>query len=603
MSSHSPLRALASFTPVLVALTYLLLNVGADWIPGDEGLLGQTAVRVLAGDMPHREFVDPYTGLLSLYHAFIFDFCGRDLINLRWALFVATIPFTYCLYRSFCLFLSPQSASWATAGTLVGTLPAYFAALPSWYLLFLSAMAFYLIIRWIDLNHASLLIAAGTIIGLAAAVKITGLLLLYAAVLSIAYATSNTSTDSPRKKSHDWASFTQYLLSFSLLAIGLIGSFSLIWPRLSGSTFYLFIIPTATVCIAPALSWIRNGAPPIKLLIRNIALIAIGFLLVWVPFLTYIALHGDLYLWWVGVFVTPRLRLELVAQAPPDLMPGILVIITLGYVARRFSSKATSIAACVGASCVMVVALFGPDWIWSRVIWRALLVFTPLVVVRATARAVSDSISLRHRSIIFATASWAAFWNMNKYPYTGQGYLLYSIPAVLVCWASSARETPGGNPLIARAIWGSVTATALLGQLPRYIPFLPLANPGSALLEPLALPGASLLVSKADAARYQWLVAAIDARVPNSSIIAFPHLPEIYYLSGRINPTPYIYEVLGEPGGGGADLRRYLRDDRTRAFVTYVSTLEDAEGMHLKKVLQETFTQHESAHGMTLWWR
>jgi hypothetical protein len=35
------------------------------WVPHDEGRLGQSAERILVGELPHRDFDDPYTGGLS----------------------------------------------------------------------------------------------------------------------------------------------------------------------------------------------------------------------------------------------------------------------------------------------------------------------------------------------------------------------------------------------------------------------------------------------------------------------------------------------------------------------------------------------------------
>ena len=61
------------------------------WIPHDEGMLGQSAERVLTGEVPHVDYEEPYTGGLSLMHALVFRLAGIDLIFPRWLLFAGAV--------------------------------------------------------------------------------------------------------------------------------------------------------------------------------------------------------------------------------------------------------------------------------------------------------------------------------------------------------------------------------------------------------------------------------------------------------------------------------------------------------------------------------
>ena len=72
----------------LASMLYVAQFVDRGWIPHDEGLLGQTAERVLAGELSHRDFDDVYTGGLSYLHALAFKVFGLRLISLRWTLLV-----------------------------------------------------------------------------------------------------------------------------------------------------------------------------------------------------------------------------------------------------------------------------------------------------------------------------------------------------------------------------------------------------------------------------------------------------------------------------------------------------------------------------------
>ena len=71
----------------VVTAAYLLPFVDRGWIAHDDGMLGQMAERVLAGEIPHRDFDDPYTGGLTYLHALGFKLFGVRLLSLRWLLF------------------------------------------------------------------------------------------------------------------------------------------------------------------------------------------------------------------------------------------------------------------------------------------------------------------------------------------------------------------------------------------------------------------------------------------------------------------------------------------------------------------------------------
>src|SRR6266852_3331806 len=86
----------------LTSAVYVGINLNSHWVPADEGTLGQSAERVLHGEMPHRDFADPYTGGLAYIDAAIFKLFGINLFWLRLFLFVcflAWIPAVYGLAR------------------------------------------------------------------------------------------------------------------------------------------------------------------------------------------------------------------------------------------------------------------------------------------------------------------------------------------------------------------------------------------------------------------------------------------------------------------------------------------------------------------------
>src|SRR5688500_18536046 len=57
------------------------------WFPHDDGALAESARRVLAGELPHRDFAEIYTGTLSYLHALAFLAFGEELTSMRLVLF------------------------------------------------------------------------------------------------------------------------------------------------------------------------------------------------------------------------------------------------------------------------------------------------------------------------------------------------------------------------------------------------------------------------------------------------------------------------------------------------------------------------------------
>jgi len=70
-----PRLDVALHRPAILALLWaaatatVALLIDRYWIPLDDGTLAQSAERVLLGELPHRDFGDPYTGLNALLGA------------------------------------------------------------------------------------------------------------------------------------------------------------------------------------------------------------------------------------------------------------------------------------------------------------------------------------------------------------------------------------------------------------------------------------------------------------------------------------------------------------------------------------------------------
>ncbi len=71
----------------VLTVVYVAVNLKHGWIPHDEGAFSQSAERVLNGELPHRDFDEPYTGGLAFVNALAFRVFGVNLASLRFVLF------------------------------------------------------------------------------------------------------------------------------------------------------------------------------------------------------------------------------------------------------------------------------------------------------------------------------------------------------------------------------------------------------------------------------------------------------------------------------------------------------------------------------------
>src|SRR5688500_986510 len=108
---------------LVVGGIYLGMHLTRGWYPHDEGALGQTAERVLLGEVPHRDFDEAYTGLLTYLHAAAFAVGGIRLPVLRIPLFLATLLWLGAVYRIARRSTQPGTAAAIALLVLVWSVP------------------------------------------------------------------------------------------------------------------------------------------------------------------------------------------------------------------------------------------------------------------------------------------------------------------------------------------------------------------------------------------------------------------------------------------------------------------------------------------------
>ena len=164
---------------------YLGWHYDEGWIAHDEGLLGHTAELTLAGNTPHVEFQDAYTGLLSHINAISFKLFGINLASLRIPLLIGATMTAIVWYLIALRMVSPVVAGVVTLTSVAWSFPNYFAALPSWYVLMAASWTTWTLIKFQETSSRRYTLLAALFSGVAILFKIVGLYLVAASLFVI----------------------------------------------------------------------------------------------------------------------------------------------------------------------------------------------------------------------------------------------------------------------------------------------------------------------------------------------------------------------------------------------------------------------------------
>lgn len=218
---------------VVCCVGYVFACLDQGWIPHDEGQLGLTVQRILAGELPHRDFVEPYTGGLGYYHAIWCMGGGLSAGVIRLSL----LPW-FAVYCGVLYWLSKRVTAWpgAMLVTALGTaltVPIYPAAMPSWFNLFFAVLGAAALLRYHETERTSWLVTAGLCGGLSIAVKIVGIFFAAAAIAFLLYrALSHLATRSDDVEPHFTSSFDfrSTVDTDSLGQVGMVDSGEVVRP-------------------------------------------------------------------------------------------------------------------------------------------------------------------------------------------------------------------------------------------------------------------------------------------------------------------------------------------------------------------------------------
>lgn len=567
-SASDPVRDTSNWIVLLftigISCLYLAPGLDKQWYPWDDGGLAQTAQRTLAGQLPHRDFVDTYTGGLSFFDAGVFWLFGTDLLWLRIAMIPFFILFVVATFEVARRLTPPLIAGLLTVTLVVWTVPNYSAAIPSWFNLYFAVAGVWMITKWLESNRDLWLFLAGFLGGLSIIVKIVGVYFVIGVILFLAFRV---------RRGDEGAAGTsgrETIRRGVVAALAVVSVVFVVWtmaPRLGWAEFVTFVVPViaaaGAVIVTPGRGSRARDAAAIRAGGFFVAGVAVPIVLFAVPYLA----TGS----WEGVIrdMTQSTQLRLTYAARPPLPPRWVIAVAPLAIAALFPllRRGWRLAAMTaGLVALGVAALFARvDPFFMNPLRELLFLLAPaaaVVLVRAASRRPGDRRVELLALLLFVTV----FMALIQFPFGAPIYFQYVLPLVVLTAVSFSSVT--------RSMWGPFGVAVVVIYLVVGVLYLQPgvrglwrdATGGSGLAVPNVTRG-RIFIPASEAATYRRVTSLLRAHARGGATIAGPDAPEIYFLADLRNPTPMIYDFLTRTSVRDRDILDAVAQDHITAIV------------------------------------
>ncbi|HWZ59365.1 MAG TPA: glycosyltransferase family 39 protein [Gemmatimonadaceae bacterium] len=590
----------------IVSAVYVGRTVDHQWVPHDEGALAQSADRTAHGELPHRDFIELYTGGLTDVNALAFRVFGERLNVLRVVLMLAFVLWIPAVYYVASRLAGPVAAALATAASVAWSVPNYPAPLPSWYNLFFAVFAIAALFRFIETSHRRWLVACGAAVGLSICTKIVGLYLAAGVVLVLVWH-EQTASESRDSNSGRWFGLvvTGGLVAMVLALVALVRHV----PR--PAVFVHFVVPTAVlVAVLMLREWRRPHVPSSLRVRRAVGLalpLAIGCAVPIIVFITPYVASGAVHDLVRGVFVTPARRVQLASWPLPVLRsgwPALLLAAALGggvALPRRWQWLA---AASIGiptayelVTWVRHPALYATFWSVARLAIPLVVACGAIVLIVQELRGRLDASTAER---IFTLLSVAALCSLVQFPFSAAIYFCYVAPLAVLAILGVARPSP-----VAAVVAMFFTLFAVLTMHGRYLGALGHVDPSQTVVAPLHAARAGLSVPLPDVATYDRLIPLVQQHAgPSRYAYAAPDCPEVTFLAGLRNPTGTLFDIFDDSSGHTDAVLRALRQHDVRVVALNADPEFSAPiRSDLDSTLEAWYPEADTVGRFTVRWR
>jgi len=543
-----------------IAGVYVGSRIGSGWVPADDGTLSQSALRVMRGQLPHRDFGEVYTGGLSFIHALAFRVFGVNLMSLRICVFLFFLAWLPAVYYIALRFTSAVGAGAITLLAVSWSYPNYPAAMPSWYNLFFATFGAAALLRYLEVRTRRWLFVAGVCGGVSILIKIIGAyyvagVLLFLAFLEQSESSENSAEGSSQESANGESSKTSWTyrgFSAAALLLFLMTLVKVLSTRLGPPEWYQFVLPSVVVVGLILLGErnVRAGTGQrFKTILRATIPFICGLAGPIIVFLVPYARSGMIGKFLFGVTSSAIERSVGLGVIRPFGIEKLMFALPLvGLLAAamywdKFQGRVVGAALGLAAVVLAVRSTRSTDVLMG--IWLSAAVLTPIAVllgaVLVRARKKAGTRGKIERQQVVLLIALAATCSLVQFPLAAAIYLSYAAPLTILALLAivSTGKTQRGTYALA-----SVVALYMAFEVFTLIPhsiyeITTLVGHVDAMEGPRA---GGLKIG--GAAFFDDLARFLREHSPNGLMFAGNDCPELYFLSGLTN---IAHDDGGEP--------------------------------------------------------
>jgi hypothetical protein len=542
---------------LVIAALYVGAHIGSGWVPADDGTLSQSALRVLQGQLPHRDFGEIYTGGLSLIHALAFRAFGVNLMSLRICVFLFFLAWLPAVYYVAQRFTSAIPAGAIALLAVAWSYPNYPAAMPSWYNLFFATFGAAAMLRYLEVRTRRWLFLAGVCGGVSILIKVIGAYYIAGVLLFLAFLeqsensegriseersekSSDKSSEGERSKSWPYRVFSAGAMLLFLAVLLMV-----LRARLGPAELYHFVLPS--VVVVALILWgearVRAGTEQrFRTMFRAVIPFLCGVVCPIAIFLAPYARSGVVWRFLSGVSSSAISRSVGLGVLRPVGFENIMWALPLvGVLAaamywEKFQGKI--IGAALGVAAVVIVVRAAQSFDIVLAVWHSVTVLTPIAVLLGAVlvwmrRKPGAQTKLQRQQVVLLIAL-AGTCSLVQFPFAAAIYLSYSVPLTLLALVAivSTGKTQRGTYALASVV-GLYLAFGVVSLVPRYIYEITwIVGPMQTMQTPRA---GGLKIE--EAVFFDALARFLREHSPNGLMFAGNDCPELFFLSGLKNVT------------------------------------------------------------------
>jgi hypothetical protein len=539
-----------------ISIGYMASHLKRGWVPHDEGTLGQSAERVLNGELPHRDF-DDYAGGLTFVHALAFRELGINSASMRVVLFAFFVAWVPAVFYVASRFGSAYSAGAVTLLAVAWSVPNYPGPMPSWYNLFLAVIGAAALLRYLEVGSRRWLLFAGICGGLSILAKQTGAYFVAGAFLFFIFR-EQTIANEENRRSPARARFYSAAVALTL-AVFLALLFSLVHKVPGIGELIYFVLPAfglVALLLAREFAGIAGrDRERFAALARMCVPFGVGVAIPIIVFLVPYVLSGSVHDLIHGLVAIPARAVRFTVDAPGnpimmiEIIPFILPVI-LAYECRSLGRAICSSILALFACAVLIFSVRSP--LIYGLGWRSLATASPVLVLAGVAilwvsRGRQKLSPLRQQQVMLILCV-AAMCSVVQFPFSAPIYFCFVAPLAIL--AAAALFASAAHP--PRYALGALLVFYLLFAVLRVTPGF-IYDMGSRYspdtqTERLTLARAGgLRVDSSDAQLYEELIPLVQSHAEGKFVYAAPDCPEVNFLSGLRSPTRAYFDLGEDP--------------------------------------------------------